>query len=115
MTHFHDSATPDPDGTGPGHRPSPDAPRGRPDVLTLVIGLVVCGVALLTLAALGGGAMWSIAQTVAPLALVAIGAVGIVFSQQRTPRPTASPPRPADRPTTNPPDQHQQQHPNPEE
>lgn len=56
----------------------------RPDVLTLIIGLVLTGfaAAALILTILGGLA-WSIAQVAAPLTLIAIGVIGIVFSQRR--------------------------------
>lgn len=56
----------------------------RPDVLTLIIGLVLTGfaAAALILTMLGGIA-WAIAQIAAPLTLIAIGVIGIVFSHRR--------------------------------
>jgi len=58
--------------------------RHRPDTLTLVIGLILAGFAILVLINLAGGAVLALSKVAAPLMLVAIGVVGIAVSQYRS-------------------------------
>lgn len=79
--------------------------RRRPDVLTLVIGLIMAGVAVLVLVNLAGGAVLAFSKVAAPLMLVTVGVVGIAVSQYRS-RPRRHvdrrPPDPTARPNNNP-------------
>ncbi|MFP5283671.1 MAG: hypothetical protein ACLGIF_09490 [Actinomycetes bacterium] len=55
----------------------------RLDVVALVFGLLLCGIAVSALwAALGGPVDWRLLQIVAPLSLVVIGITGLALSRR---------------------------------
>lgn len=58
--------------------------RRKPDVLTLVIGLILAGIALLVLVNLVGGALLAVSRLAAPVMLVTVGVIGIAVSQYRS-------------------------------
>ena len=67
-------------------RPDPAVPRPRRqrDVVALVFGLLLTGVAGAALwTTVVGGLSWSTLTTAAPLALVVIGVVGLLLSRRR--------------------------------
>lgn len=62
--------------------PSP-SPRRRLDVVALVFGVVLTGVATAALwLSVVGSLSWSLLGTLAPLALVAVGVTGLVLSRR---------------------------------
>jgi len=67
---------------GPGTAPRPTRPPR--DVVALVFGLVLTGIAGAVLwTSLVGRLSWSVLTTAAPLALVVIGVVGLLLSRRR--------------------------------
>jgi hypothetical protein len=63
--------------------PRPPAPRARLDVVALVFGLVLTGTAVASLwLSVVGPLNWSMLKTIAPLALVAVGVVGLALSRR---------------------------------
>lgn len=61
----------------------PASGRQRLDVVALVFGIVLTGVAVAALwLSVVGSLNWSLLKTVAPLGLVAVGVVGLVLSRR---------------------------------
>ena len=64
--------------------PPARTPRPRPDVVALVFGLLLTGVATAGLWLTFVGPLdWGLLRTVAPLALVVVGVTGLLLSRRR--------------------------------
>ena len=62
---------------------TPGAPRPRPDVVSLVLGLLMVVVAAAALwLTFVGPLNWALLGTAAPLVLVAVGALGLVLTRR---------------------------------
>lgn len=60
-----------------------NTPAHRLDVLALVAGLLVTGIALVTIwLSVGGSVDWSLVKIAAPLVLVVVGVVGLTLSRR---------------------------------
>ena len=63
---------------------APRRSRGPLDVVSLVFGLLMVGIATTALwSAVTGSLDWSLLKTAAPLVLVAVGALGLVLNRRR--------------------------------
>ncbi|WP_375423734.1 hypothetical protein [uncultured Friedmanniella sp.] len=63
--------------------PPPPTPRAKLDVVALVFGLVLTGTAAAALwLSVVGSLDWSLLKTLAPLALVAVGVIGLALSRR---------------------------------
>lgn len=62
---------------------TPGTPRPRPDVVSLVLGLLMVVVAVAALWLTFVGPLdWALLSTAAPLVLVAVGALGLVLTRR---------------------------------
>ena len=63
---------------------TPGTPRPRPDVVSLVLGLLMVVVAVAALWLTFVGPLdWALLSTAAPLVLVAVGALGLLLTRRR--------------------------------
>lgn len=59
------------------------APRARRDVVALVFGLVLAGLAVAALwLAVSGSLPWTLLRTATPVALVVVGVVGLLLTRR---------------------------------